>query len=230
MKHVCLLISLLLLISNSAFAANCDNRAKLKVTNNSSVKLEITNETYGSIDTIGYVMAGKRKTFPNSLNVGVRNIRAYVASKKAKGYDLSNSKVSQKVLVVNQGFTKFGGFSFSQTCKKTFKLAFTNKDLNIQKQSKNDSEEPSNFGGFWKTNFGNIVFAQFSPELVTATYFWNGGGTLTGSVKKRVLSGTYNGSAGPGTFSIKISKNGKKFSGSYKASGSGFVGAWTGSR
>ena len=86
---------------------------------------------------------------------------------------------------------------------------------------------PSNFQGTWNTNFGKIVFAQFSDNFVTGTYYYNGGGIAKGKVKGPILKGTYTGNNGEtGTFKIEMIEEGKSWIGSYKNSDGTIKGAW----
>ncbi|MCB0337808.1 MAG: PASTA domain-containing protein, partial [Bdellovibrionales bacterium] len=54
--------------------------------------------------------------------------------------------------------------------------------VNLVQCSRPSKEQPENFAGLWKTNFGNISFVQDDKGNVAATYLWSGGGSLTAKV------------------------------------------------
>ncbi len=102
--------------------------------------------------------------------------------------------------------------------------------LNLNDFAANNPVVPTaQFRGSWNTNFGRIVFTQDSNNVVGGTYFYNGGGVVSGKVKGNVLSGSYRGEDS-GTFSVTMNSSNTAWSGSYRNNAGTVSGGWSARR
>lgn len=107
------------------------------------------------------------------------------------------------------------GFIQAKTAWRWDELIQRAREVRALASAPQSSGQPAGtWSGTWKTNFGPLALTQLG-DAVTGSYSHDGG-RLTGTAKGGVLTGTWVEPTDRGTFTFRLSADGRSFTGSWK--------------